>query len=299
MQLKAVALQEIIKKIPPVAVYGNRKVQIRKVVPFSVENQDANTLSWLGIKDAELAYRYAHGVLIAPTSINPEQLPSTATFLLYEKPRKAFRDILYLFFATQEQPTGIAPSAFIASDVKIGLNVSIGHNTVIENNVIIGDNVRIGHGNIILCNTVIGNHVIIGNNNTIGGIGFGYEKNEDGQYELIPHLGNVVIQDHVEIGNNNCIDRAVLGSTLIKQNVKIDNLVHISHGVEIGENSLIIAHAIICGSVKIGANVWVAPNSAIRNKVTVGDNSTIGLGAIVIKDVPENNTVIGNPARPI
>ncbi len=91
-------------------------------------------------------------------------------------------------------------------------------------------------------------------------------KNEEGKYSIIPHMGNVVIKNQVEIGNNTCIDRAVLGSTIINENVKIDNLVHISHGVSLGANSLIIANTMIAGSSIIGENVWVSPSSSILNK---------------------------------
>jgi UDP-3-O-[3-hydroxymyristoyl] glucosamine N-acyltransferase len=130
-------------------------------------------------------------------------------------------------------------------------------------------------------------------------VGFGYEKDEDGHYQVIPHIGGVLIEENVEIGNNTCIDRAVLGNTILKKNCKIDNLVHIAHGVIVGENSLVIAHAMVGGSTVIGDNVWVAPNAALINKITIGDNATIGLGAVVVKNVGENDTVIGNPAKPM
>jgi UDP-3-O-[3-hydroxymyristoyl] glucosamine N-acyltransferase len=299
MEIKAIQLLEIVQKVPAVAICGEQNVQVQTIAPFVADNRDPNSLSWLNLKNSNLAYDYKNGVLVVPHTIDQERLPSTATFLLYANPRKAFRDILFTFFTPKEIEAGISPAAHIGKNVKLGAKVSIGHNTVIEDNVVIGNNVRIGHGNSILRNTIIGNQVVIGNNNTVGGVGFGYEKNDEGHYELMPHLGNVIIEDTVEIGNNSCIDRAVLGSTIIRRNAKIDNLVHISHGVEIGENSLIIAHAIVCGSVKIGANVWVAPNSSIRNKVTIGDDSTIGLAAVVVKDVAAGETVIGNPARSV
>ena len=107
----------------------------------------------------------------------------------------------------------------------------------------------------------------------------------------------MVIEDNVEVGNNTCIDKAVLGSTKIMRNVKIDNLVHIAHGVKIGENSLIIANSVIAGSTIIGKNVWVAPTANIKNNLTIGDNSTIGISAVVLKNVAENSIIIGNPGR--
>jgi UDP-3-O-[3-hydroxymyristoyl] glucosamine N-acyltransferase len=108
-----------------------------------------------------------------------------------------------------------------------------------------------------------------------------------------------VIEDGVEIGNNTTIDRAVLGSTFIRKNSKIDNLVHIAHGVEIGENSLIIANAMVAGSTSIGRNVWVAPSASIINKISVGDNSIIGMGAVVVRSVSEGQTIVGNPGKDI
>ena len=148
-------------------------------------------------------------------------------------------------------------------------------------------------------NTIIGNNVTIGCNNTIGGVGFGYEKDEFGEYKLIKHIGNVVINDGVEIGNNTCIDRGVIGSTIIGENCKIDNLVHIAHGVNIGKNSLIIANSMIAGSVTIGKNVWIAPSTSVINGAKIGDNSMTGIGTVVIRDIGNNELHIGIPSKKI
>ena len=147
--------------------------------------------------------------------------------------------------------------------------------------------------------TIVAAGVKIGSNNTIGGVGFGYELNENGEYELMPHIGNVVIKENVEIGNNTCVDRAVLGSTTIHENAKIDNLVHIAHGVSVGKNSLVIANAMIAGSVKVGDNSWVSPSTSIIQKTTIGEGSLVGMGAVVTKDVDPNSVVAGVPARKI
>jgi len=146
-------------------------------------------------------------------------------------------------------------------------------------------------------NVVIGDNVTIGCNNTIGGVGFGYEKNENGEYELIKHIGNVIISDNVEIGNNTCIDRGVIGSTLVGENCKIDNLVHIAHGVKIGKNSLIIANSMVAGSVIIGENVWVAPSTSIINGAKIGNNSMTGIATLVIKEINDNELHIGSPNK--
>lgn len=141
-------------------------------------------------------------------------------------------------------------------------------------------------------NIVASRTAIIGDYTAIGNNGFGFYKGK-----RVPHRGNVLISAGVEIGNNTCIDRAVIGSTIIGENVKIDNLVHIAHGVKIGKGSIIVAGAVICGSVTIGENVWVGANACIRQHLTIGDNVVIGMGAVVVKDVPAGQTVAGNPAR--
>ena len=191
---------------------------------------------------------------------------------------------------------------FFISSEKLITNDSekrIGVGTVIEDGVIIGTGVTMGYNNVIKTGTIIGNDVKIGSNNTIGGIGFGYQLNEEGQYEIINHIGSVKIEDLVEIGNNTCIDRAVMGFTHLKKNCKIDNLVHIAHGVVIGENSLIIANSMIAGSTVIGNNSWVAPSTSILNNLYFGSDSMSGMGSIVIKNVEDRSLVVGVPAKKI
>lgn len=140
---------------------------------------------------------------------------------------------------------------------------------------------------------------IIMEGSVIGGDGFGYVRQEDQTFLKMPHTGNVVIEANVEIGSNTCIDRAVIGSTVIGEGTKIDNLVHIAHGVKIGKNCLIIAGSVIGGSTEIGDNVYVGIGAMIKNKLKIGKNAVIGMGAVVIRDVGEGETVVGNPARVI
>ena len=142
-----------------------------------------------------------------------------------------------------------------------------------------------------------GKNVQIGDNCSIGNDGFQYIKDVDGSLIKFPHFGNVILEDDVEIANNTCIDRGALSNTIIRRGVKIDNLVHIAHNVEIGENTQVIALSMIEGSVKIGKNCWISPSSCIKNKIMIGDNVIIGMGAVVIKDVESNSVMIGNPAK--
>lgn len=140
---------------------------------------------------------------------------------------------------------------------------------------------------------VIDPTAIIGINTVIGRDGFGYARRGDDTLVKMPHQGNVIIEANVEIGSNTCIDRAVEGSTIIGEGTKIDNLVHVAHGVKIGKNCLIVAGTVIGGSSEIGDNCFLGINCSIKNKVKIGNNVTIGMGAIVLADVPDNTTVIG------
>ena len=144
---------------------------------------------------------------------------------------------------------------------------------------------------------IIHDSVIYHPSAVIGKDGFGYAHAEDGSLLKLPHTGNVVIEEGVEIGANTCIDRAVIGSTIIGKGSKIDNLVHIAHGVKIGKHCLIVAGAVIGGSCMIGDRVFIGVNASIKNKVKIGNDVTVGMGCVVITDVPDGVTVVGNPAR--
>tara|TARA_R110000787_G_scaffold71764_2_gene159742 strand:- start:3433 stop:4173 length:741 start_codon:yes stop_codon:yes gene_type:complete len=146
------------------------------------------------------------------------------------------------------------------------------------------------------CNIKRGENVTVGKNCTIGGDGYQY-LDDNGKLLKFPHFGGVVIEDDVDIANNVCIDRGALSDTIIKKGVKIDNLVHIAHNVIIGENSCVVAGAIICGSVVIGRGCWIAPGSCIKDQINIGDNVVIGLGCVVLKDVESNSVMVGNPAK--
>ncbi len=258
-------------------------------------------LAWCSDKNLELLTDLKGGYVIVSTAMlsKAKELNQHVTYLPVEQPRAAFSAVLQRFFVPPQQFGIIHNTAIIDLSVTIDLSkVNIGAHVVIEANCTIGEYSEIGHNTVIKHSTVIGKQCKIGCNNTIGGVGFGYEMNELQQYELIPHIGNVHLGDAVEIGNNVCIDRAVLGSTYLANHVKVDNLVHIAHGVRIGENSLIIANSMIAGSVEIGANTWVSPSVSIRQKLSIGDQALVGMGAVVVKSVENGSIVAGNPAKP-
>jgi UDP-3-O-[3-hydroxymyristoyl] glucosamine N-acyltransferase len=146
-------------------------------------------------------------------------------------------------------------------------------------------------------NVIIGANFKQGSNVTIGGDGFGYEKNEHGEYEFFPHFGDVYIGDNVSVGSNTCIDRGAVEHTQIGNGTKIDNLVHIAHAVKIGDNCLIVAGSVICGSVKIGEGTYIGANVTIREHLTIGNSAYIGMGSVVTKNVGDNEMWYGNPAK--
>jgi UDP-3-O-[3-hydroxymyristoyl] glucosamine N-acyltransferase len=185
------------------------------------------------------------------------------------------------------QISEIDQTVSLSSDVYIGRNVSIGKDSVIFPGVK------------ILSGTIIGHHVTVKPNSVIGGSGFGYATLKGLPPLRIPHLGNVVIGNYVEIGSNVTIDRATFGSTVIRDYVKFDNSVHVGHNCFIGERTLVTAHAELSGSVTIGEDVWLAPNVAIKEGIKIGNNALVGIGSVVLKDVPENAVVFGVPAKVI
>ncbi|NOZ35748.1 MAG: hypothetical protein GXO80_10680 [Chlorobi bacterium] len=289
-------LKNIIDKIELIDFIGNSETEIKNLVQLDIENTDTSNLFWCNDKNLPKLSELRAGTVIVSNNFDIKTANPECNYVIVENPRRSFQEIVKWFFWNDEQ-FGISKSAKIHSSVKTGNNIFIGENVIIEKNCTIGDNTRIYHNTVIFKDTLIGNNVVIGANCTVAGIGFGYEKNKNGEFELIPHIGNVILEDNVEIGNNTCIDRAVLGSTILKRNSKIDNLVHIAHGVTVGENSVVIANAMVAGSVTIGKNVWVAPSASILNQLTIEDNSLVGMAANVIKKVNERDIVAGNPAK--
>ncbi len=284
-------------------------VELSKTIigPRNIDDATANHITFISSKYKETAFQkliVAQASLIVLDSsifyILDEQTKKNikAVLVISDTPKNTFVDCLNVFFKENEQST-VHPTAIIHASSKIGENTSIGSYTTIDENVTIGKNCSIGANTHIQKGTIIGDNVVIRSNVTIGNWGFGFVKDEAGANVNFPHYGNVVIEDDVQIGSSTCVDRGSLGDTIIKKGVKIDNLVHVAHNVYIGENSLIIACTMIGGSTIIGDNCWVAPSVTLRNGIKIGENTTLGMGCIVTKDIPSNATVAGAPAMPI
>lgn len=181
----------------------------------------------------------------------------------------------------------------------IGKDCEIDSSAILEDGVIIGDNVKVGKLSIIKKGSVIGNNVYIGYHSVIGSEGF-QDIKINGNNVLLPHVGGCKIGNNVSILDNTCICNSLFENTTeIGNNTKVDNLVHIAHNCIIGDNCTITAGTILCGSTIIEDNVWIAPNSSVLNRVRLKENSMIGLGAVVIKDVDSSDIVVGNPAKSI
>jgi UDP-3-O-[3-hydroxymyristoyl] glucosamine N-acyltransferase len=189
------------------------------------------------------------------------------------------------FTAVVDGSARIHPTAHVGAYCHIGADCEVGEGTVLHPHVVLYDRVRIGARCRVNSGTVI------------GADGFGYERNEAGELEKFPHLGGVIVADDVEIGSNTSIDRGSLGDTVIGARARVDNLVHVAHNVQIGEDCAVIALTMLGGSVRMGAGAWIAPGAVVMNQVAIGARSTVGLGAVVVRNVNEGETVMGAPAQ--
>lgn len=181
---------------------------------------------------------------------------------------------------------------------KIGVNCKISPNVHIENNVEIGDNVSIGYNTIIKSGSIIGENTVIGCNVIIGSEGFQAINLSDNKKITVPHVGGCYIGKNVFISDGVLICNSLFeDTTYIGDGTKFDNMIHIAHNTVIGKNCVITAGVVFCGSVTVEDNVWIAPNSTLLNKITLGENSFVGLGSVVIRDVEPNDRVCGNPAK--
>ena len=198
--------------------------------------------------------------------------------------------------ASYGQNVFIGAFAYIGDSVKVGDNTKIYPNVYIGNNVTIGNNTIIHPGVKIYHECKIGNNVTIHAGTVIGSDGFGFAPQADGTFKKVPQIGNVVVEDHVEIGANATIDRATIGSTLIKKGVKLDNLIQIAHNVEVGESSVIAAQAGVSGSTKIGKGVMIGGQAGIVGHIQLGDGAKVNAQSGVSKSIDAGKAVTGSPA---
>lgn len=240
--------------------------------------------------------------------------PVSATLIRVERAEAAFAQLLEMYNTVKMNKTGISPQAFISpkatvgdnfyagefavisEGVKIGNNVKIYPQSYIGDGVMIGDNTTIFAGVKVYSDTVIGKNCIIHSGTVLGSDGFRFATGPDGG-QKIPQIGNVVIEDDVEIGANCAIDRATLGSTILRKGVKFDNLIHIAHNVEIGEHTYIAAHNVVAGSTKIGKHCMFSGQVGIVGHLQIADRTIITAQSGISKSITRPGEVyMGSPA---
>lgn len=284
-----------------------------------IEEGKEGTLSFLSNpKYEEFIYTTKSSICIVNKDFIPvKPLPLSLTLIKVENSYTCFAQLLELYDnlnkkeAKIEQPSFIDNSAVIGSDLYlgafayIGKNVEIGNKVVIYPNVYLGDNVKIGSNTVlhpgvsIYFGCKVGENCIIHAGTVVGSDGFGFAPDSEGVFQKIPQIGNVIIENNVEIGSNCAIDRATMGSTFIREGVKIDNLCQIAHNVDIGENSALAALVAVAGSAKIGKRVMIGGQAAINGHLSIADDTKIVGQSGVVKTVKEAVTLMGTPAIPL
>ncbi len=285
-----------------------------------IEEGAPGTLSFLAnSKYEQHIYSTKASIVIVNNDFRPEsELPSTLTLVRVSEAYSAFSKLLDAYNTYKHRRTGIAstaqvdPDAKVADDAYVGHGVVVGAGSVIESgtkiyaNCVVGEDVRIGSncllhpGVQVLDGCTIGNHCTLHSGAVIGSDGFGFAPDAANNYKKVPQIGNVILEDHVDIGANTTVDRATLGSTVIRKGVKLDNLIQIAHNVEIGENTVIAAQTGIAGSTKIGRDCMIGGQVGIVGHIKIADGVKIaaqsGIGSSILK---EGSIVQGSPALDI
>lgn len=310
MKFKASQIAEILQG----EIVGNPKVEVERL--SKIEEGTQGSLTFLANpKYQSYIYQTQASIVIVNDSFVPES-PVQATLIKVADAYQAFSKLLEyynqikLMKSGMEQPhflgegvsieEGLYLGAFsyIGNGVKIGKNVKIYPNCYVGDNVVIGDSTILFAGVKVYSETIIGNHCTIHSGCIIGADGFGFAPQSDGTFQKVPQIGNVVIEDHVEIGSCSTIDRATLGSTIIRKGVKLDNQIQIAHNVEIGENTVIAAQTGVAGSTKIGKNCMIGGQVGIVGHLTIGNNVKIQAQSGIGRNVKDGEVIQGSPALP-
>lgn len=294
-------------------IVGDSETRVNTIA--KIEEGQAGALSFLANPKYE---QYIYTTKSSIVLVNKDFTPSArveATMIKVDNAYESFASLLQLVDAARPRKKGIHATAVIEPTAKIGKDVYIGAYTYIGEDcrigdncsvyphVFIGDNTSLGIGCIIYPGVniyhdcVIGNSCVIHAGTVIGSDGFGFAPQSESEFMKIPQLGNVVLEDNVEIGANVAIDRATMGSTIIRKGVKLDNLIQVGHNVEIGENTVMAGQCGIAGSSKVGKNCMFAGQVGIAGHIKIADGVKIGAQAGVPGSVPQDNSIIlGTPA---
>lgn len=310
MQFSAGQIAELLEG----TVDGDAQVLVIDV--SKIEEGRLGTLTFLSNpKYTEHVYTTAASVVIVEKGFTPTKpIPKHTTLIRVTDPRAAFATLLEMHEKHQyerkgiEQPSYVSPKARVGKGVYIGAFCYISDGAVLEDGVkvfpnsTIGDNVHIGRNSLLHANVTvytkcrIGAQCIIHSGTVIGADGFGFTINAKGEHEKIPQIGNVIIEDDVEIGANCTIDRATLGSTVIRKGVKLDNLIQVGHNAEIGEHTVVVSQTGIAGSSKVGKHCMIGGQVGIAGHLTIGDRVKIAAQSGIGSNIPDDVTVQGSPA---
>lgn len=294
-------------------IMGNPQVRVTKL--SKIEEGTEGTLSFLSNpKYEEHIYTTGASICIVNKTFEPQKdLPDTLTLVKVEDAYACFAKLLDVYNQMRskqpqiEQPSFVSETAqlgaglylgafaYIGEHVKIGNNVKIYPNVYIGDNVEIDDNTVINPGAVVYADCKIGKSCILHSGVIIGADGFGFVPDENGEYQKVPQIGNVILEDFVEIGSNATIDRATLGSTILRRGVKIDNLVHLAHNVEVGRNTAMAAQVGVAGSAKIGENVMVGGQAGISGHLHIADGTKIVAQSGIPSSVKKADTLMGSP----
>lgn len=294
-------------------VDGNPEATVNKLA--KIEDGEPQALSFLANpKYTQYIYTTQSSIVIVKEDFEPE-MTVNSTLIRVADPYTSFAKLLEIYDSMQKKKAGISPQAYISPSAKIGSDAYIGEFVYIGDNVVvgdharifpqcyIGDNVRLGSnttlypGVKIYHDCTLGNSCMIHAGVVIGADGFGFAPQSDNNYKKVAQIGNVMIEDNVEIGANTTIDRATLGSTIVRKGVKLDNLIQVGHNVEIGENTVIAAQTGISGSTRIGKNCMIGGQVGIVGHITIADEVKIGAQAGVSGNITkEGSILLGAPA---
>lgn len=296
-------------------VEGDPGVKVNKL--SKIEEGTPNSLSFLA-NPQYTHYIYttdASVVIVNKDFIAERPLKSTCTLIRVSDARESFATLLEAYNQVKFNKTGIEQPSYVSASAKldenvyvgafayVGDNARIGKNVKLFPNAYVGDNVTIGDNTIIFsgvriyADCAIGSSCTIHSGVIIGGDGFGFAPNSENNYRKVPQIGNVIIEDHVEVGANTTIDRATMGSTVIRKGVKLDNLIQIAHNVEIGENTVIAAQTGVAGSTKIGKNCMIGGQVGIVGHLTIADNVKIAAQSGVGNSITREGEIVqGSPA---
>ncbi|TDW51527.1 UDP-3-O-[3-hydroxymyristoyl] glucosamine N-acyltransferase [Flavobacterium sp. 270] len=292
-------------------VVGNPNAEVSRL--SKIEEGEEGSLTFLANpKYINHIYTTKASVTIVNDSFIPES-EITTTLIKVEDAYASFSKLLQFYNQVKLNKNGIETNSFLSEGTKygenlylgafsyvgqnvvLGENVKIYPNSFIGDNVIIGDNVYIFAGAKIYSETVIGDFCTIHSGAIIGADGFGFAPNEDGEYDKVPQIGNVIIEDNVDVGANTTIDRATLGSTIIRKGVKLDNQIQIAHNVEIGKNTIIAAQTGVAGSTKIGENCMIGGQVGIVGHLTIGNNVRVQAQSGVTRNIKDGEILQGSP----